>query len=400
MNVLIIGSGGREHALCWAVKKSPLLKKLYAAPGNAGMESLATCLPISVDDNAALVKAAKDHAIDFVIIGPEAPLVAGLANALRKENIPVFGPNSDAAQIEGSKGFMKDLCQKAGVPTAAYQRFTDVKAARDYAKKMGAPIVVKADGLAAGKGVTVAMTLEAALSAIDQAMVENAFGGAGSELVIEEYMEGEEGSFFALVDGAKAIPFAHAQDHKRAFDGDQGPNTGGMGAYSPAPIITPAMQERVMNEIVLPTARALNDAGTPFSGVLFAGLIFTKTGPRLIEFNARFGDPETEAMLARLDSDLLDALYKTATGRLSEVKLVFKKDSALCVVMAAEGYPGSYEKGSTIRGFDEADILPTSVVFHAGTKRGPGGEILSNGGRVLAITGWGATIEEAQTHAY
>ncbi|MBI3419933.1 MAG: phosphoribosylamine--glycine ligase [Proteobacteria bacterium] len=401
MNVLIIGSGGREHALAWAIKKSHALEKLYCAPGNAGIENLATCLPVAVDDIPGIVDAAKKHQIGLVVIGPEGPLVAGLADALRDEDIPVFGPNKNAAQIEGSKGFMKDLCASAGVPTAKYKRFTSAEEARAYVKQKGAPIVVKADGLAAGKGVTVAMTLDEAMKAIDQAMVEDVFGEAGKSVVIEEYMEGEEASFFALVDGDGAMAFAHAQDHKRAFDGDQGPNTGGMGAYSPAPIISRDMQERVMRDIIFPTARALAAAEMPFNGVLFAGLMITKTGPRLIEFNARFGDPETQAILPRLQSDLLDALYKTATGELRRVKLEWKNEAALCVVMAAKGYPGAYEKGSVIKGLQDAAAVPNAVVFHAGTRGGgPGEEIQAWGGRVLGVTGWGKTVKEAQHHAY
>jgi phosphoribosylamine--glycine ligase len=400
MNVLIIGSGGREHALAWSLKKSPLLGRLYCAPGNAGIEEVATCLPVAQDDVPGLVKAAKDNQIDFVVVGPEVPLALGVADALRKEKIPVFGPNKDAAQIEGSKGFMKDLCARAGVPTAEYKRFTDVEAARTYAQQKGAPIVIKADGLAAGKGVTVAMTMDEALAAINDAMVGGAFGAAGNELVIEEYMEGEEASFFALIDGPNVLAFTHAQDHKRAFDGDKGPNTGGMGAYSPAPIVTPDIQKKVMEQMILPTAKALNDAGMPFCGVLFAGLMITKTGPRLIEYNARFGDPETQVMLPRLKSDLLDALYKCATGKLNEVTLEWKDETALCVVMAAKGYPGTYQKGTVIKNLDKANAVPKAVVMHAGTKRNASGDITAQGGRVLGVTGFGPSITDAKTAAY
>lgn len=399
MNVLIVGSGGREHALAWAFKKSPLLSQLYCAPGNAGIAALATCLPIGTEDVKALVQAAQAHKIDFVMVGPEGPLVAGLADALREAGIPVFGPSKAAAQIEGSKGFMKDLCARAGVPTAAYARFTDVEKARAYVREQGAPIVVKTDGLAAGKGVTVAMTLEEALKAIDDAMVGGTFGAAGAELVIEEYMDGEEASFFALVDGEKAIAFAGAQDHKRAFDGDKGPNTGGMGAYSPAPVLTPALEEQTMREIILPTAKALADAGMPFCGVLFAGLMLSKTGPRLIEFNARFGDPETQCMLPRLQSDLLDALYKISIGKISEVKLHWRDSHALCVVMAANGYPGAYEKNTAIKGLEKTPPENEAVVFHAGTVN-KDGQILATGGRVLGITGFGTTLRTAQANAY
>ena len=400
MNILIIGSGGREHALAWAIKESPLCEALYCAPGNAGIADIAICLALNTEDNAAVLQAARDYKIGLAIIGPEVPLVAGLGDALRAQGIPVFGPNKNAAEIEGSKGFMKDLCQKAGVDTAEYRRFTSAEEAKKYVTQKGAPIVVKADGLAAGKGVTVAMTLDEALKAIDEAMLQNVFGSAGAEVVIEEYMEGEEASFFALIDGPNAVFFAHAQDHKRAYDGDKGPNTGGMGAYSPAPIVTQAMQDAVMEKIIRPTAKALNDSGAPFCGVLFAGLMITSKGPRLIEFNARFGDPETQCMLPRLKSDLLDALYKTATGRLNEVKLEWKNDVALCVVMAAEGYPGPYAKNTVIEGLDEAAKIPNTVVFHAGTRRGASGEILSIGGRVLGVTAWSADVKTARENAY
>jgi phosphoribosylamine---glycine ligase len=400
MNVLIIGSGGREHALAWSFKQSPLLGKLYCAPGNAGIEEAATCLPVAADDVPGLVKAAKDNKIDFVVVGPEVPLALGVADELRREKIPVFGPNKDAAQIEGSKGFMKDLCAKAGVPTAEYKRFTNVEAARAYAQQKGAPIVIKADGLAAGKGVTVAMTMDEALAAINDAMVGGAFGAAGNELVIEEYMEGEEASFFALIDGPNVLAFTHAQDHKRAYDGDKGPNTGGMGAYSPAPVVTADIQKKVMEQMILPTAKALNDAGMPFCGVLFAGLMITKNGPRLIEFNARFGDPETQVMLPRLKSDLLEALYKCATGRLNDVKLEWKNEAALCVVMAAKGYPGNYQKGTVIKNLDKANAVPKVVVLHAGTKRNASGDITAQGGRVLGVTAFGANIADAKATAY
>lgn len=399
MNVLIVGSGGREHALAWAIKKSPLLSSLFVAPGNAGIAELATCLAVEADDCAGIVAVAQENRIDFVIVGPEVPLVKGLVDALEKAGIPAFGPKAGAAQIEGSKGFMKDLCAKAGVPTAAYARFKDMEKARAYAREKGAPIVIKADGLAAGKGVTVALTAEEADRAIKEAMEDKAFGAAGAELVIEEFMEGEEASFFALVDGAYAIPFAHAQDHKRAFDGDEGPNTGGMGAYSPAPIVTPAMADEVMKKIIVPTAKALADHGTPFRGVLFAGLMLTARGPRLIEFNARFGDPETQAMLPRLASDLLEALYKTATGALKDVKLEWRDGAALCVVMAARGYPGPYKKKTLIKGLDEAGRISSTAIFHAGTVQEKG-QMLANGGRVLGVTGFGASIRAAQDNAY
>ncbi len=419
MNVLIIGSGGREHAIAWTISNSPNLTKLYAAPGNAGIAELAICLPISVEDNAAIVRAVHEHSIDFVIVGPEVPLVNGLVDELGKTGIPAFGPTAKAAQLEGSKGFMKDLCARANIPTARYARFTDIAKAKAYVEEHdknsgGAPIVIKADGLAAGKGVTVAMTKTEALQAVDDAMLHSAFGKAGTELVIEEFMEGEEASFFALADGETAIMFAHAQDHKRAFDNDEGPNTGGMGAYSPAPIVTPALQEEIMQNIILPTVKQMAKDGTPFRGVLFAGLMITKEAepiaetaeasrykivPKLIEYNARFGDPETQAMLPRLKSDFLDVLYKTATGKLKDVKLDWHDSAALCVVMAAKGYPGNYKKNTVIKGLDKAADLPNVVVFHAGTLNN-NGVVVANGGRVLGVTGFSQNLKQAQHYAY
>ncbi len=399
MNVLVVGSGGREHALCWAIAKSPKLGKLFAAPGNAGMAQIATCLNVAADNTQGIVDACRANKIDFVMVGPEGPLVAGLADALTKAGIKVFGPHAAAAQLEGSKGFMKDVCKLAGVPTAAYARFNNHAEAIAYIQKNGAPIVVKADGLAAGKGVTVAMTMDDAIKAVDDAMLAKTFGDAGAEVVIEEYMDGEEASFFALVDGEKAIAFASAQDHKRAFDGDKGPNTGGMGAYSPAPVMTEEMNARVMNEIVLPTARYMARQGTPFRGILFAGLMITKTGPRLIEYNVRFGDPETEAMLPRLKSDLLEVLVATAEGKLETVKLEWLPQAVVTVVMAANGYPGNYVKNTVINGLDAAAKIPAATVFHAGTVA-KDGQVIATGGRVLAVTGFGADVKTAQGNAY
>ncbi len=400
MKVLIIGSGGREHALCWAFAQSPLCSKLFCAPGNPGIESVATCLPIKVEATAEIVNACKTFGIDFVMIGPEVPLALGLADALRAEGLVCFGPSKAAAQLEASKGFMKDLCKKNGIPTAAYERFSDPEKAKAYVKTQGAPIVIKADGLAAGKGVTLAQTVEEACAAIDETMTGGAFGEAGAEIVVEEFMVGEEASFFALCDGKSALYFASAQDHKAVYDGDKGPNTGGMGAYSPAAIIDATMQERVMREIILPTVKGMEDNGTPFTGILFAGLMITATGPRLIEYNCRFGDPETQAMLPRLKSDLLAALYATAKGMLDAIELHWQDKAALCVVMAANGYPASYEKGSVIGSLDKAAKMQDSIVFHAGTARNDKGEITANGGRVLGVTGWAASITEAQKKAY
>lgn len=403
MKVLVIGSGGREHALCWAFAQSPLCEKLFCAPGSPGIESVATCLPIKVEENAKIVAACKEHDIDFVMIGPEIPLANGLADDLRAADICCFGPSKAAAQLEASKGFMKDLCKKYNIPTAAYERFKDPQKAKDYVKaqveaKGGAPIVIKADGLAAGKGVTIAQTLDEAFAAIDDAMIGGAFGAAGAEIVVEEFMTGEEASFFALCDGKDALYFASAQDHKAVYDGDKGPNTGGMGAYSPAPNVDDAMRDRVMKEIIYPTVKGMQAEGCPFTGIFFAGLMITKDGPKLIEYNCRFGDPETQAMLPRLKSDLLAALYATARGLLSGIELHWHDSAALCVVMAAKGYPGTYQKGTVID-LSEANI-DGGIVFHAGTARNDKGELTANGGRVLGVTGWAADIIQAQKKAY
>lgn len=400
MKVLVVGSGGREHALCWSFAKSPLCSKLYCAPGNPGIAEMAECLPIKADQIDDLVSAAKDFDIDFVMIGPEGPLTLGLADQLREAGIPCFGPSKAAAQLEGSKGFMKDLCKRAGIPTAAYERFADAEKAKAYVQEKGAPIVIKADGLAAGKGVTIAQTIEEANEAIDAAMIGKAFGDAGSEIVIEEFMVGEEASFFALTDGNTAIPFTSAQDHKAVYDGDKGPNTGGMGAYSPTAIVDEAMSERIMREIVNPTVTAMKEAGTPFTGILFAGLMITKDGPKLIEYNARFGDPETQAMLPRLKTDLLALLFAVSKGVMNGFTMNWYDDACLCVVMAAQGYPGDYQKGTVIRGLEDASKVEGGVVFHAGTARNETGEIVAAGGRVLGVTGWAPTIKEAQAKAY
>ena len=400
MKVLVIGSGGREHALCRSLAASPLCSKLFCAPGNAGIAELAECWPIAVEKMTEIVTACKNNLIEFVVIGPEVPLSLGLADALRAEKIPCFGPNKLAAEIESSKGFMKDLAAKAGVPTAAYARFTDLEAAKNYVQAQGAPIGVKADGLAAGKGVTVAQTQEEALAAIEDCLANNVFGAAGASVVIEEYMEGEEVSFFALCDGETSKFFATAQDHKAVYDGDKGPNTGGMGAYSPAPIVDAAMQERIMAEIVEPTVQEMRKMGRPFTGVLFAGLMMTKAGPKLIEYNARFGDPETEVILLRLKSDLLALLFSTAKGMLDAVDIKWHDRAALCVVMAANGYPGTYQKNTVIQGIDAANRIPDAVVFHAGTARHASGDVIANGGRVLVVAGTAETITAAQAKAY
>ena len=399
MRILVVGSGGREHALCWAIGASPLCDKLYCAPGNAGIAQEAECVPIAADDIDGLVRFARDNAIDFVVVGPEAPLVLGLVDRLEEAGIKAFGPSQAAAALEGSKGFMKDLCARHGIPTAAYGRFHEREAARAYIRKQGAPIVVKADGLAAGKGVVVAMTVDEALEAVDAAMVENRFGIAGTEIVIEEYMEGEEASFFALSDGVNVLPLGAAQDHKRVGDGDTGPNTGGMGAYSPPPIVTPALADQVMETIIRPTVAGMAKEGTPFKGVLFAGLMITKQGPKLLEYNVRFGDPECQVLMPRLMSDLLPALIAARDGALKNFTLRWHDKAALCVVMAAKGYPGDYVKGTAIKGLDAAGKLPGVAVFHAGTKA-EGGRVLAHGGRVLGVTATAKTIAEARNLAY
>jgi phosphoribosylamine---glycine ligase len=398
MNVLLIGGGGREHALAWKLKQSPRLDRLYCAPGNAGICSIAECVELDVAVHDAVVRFCQDKDIGLVVIGPEAPLVAGLADALEASGLKVFGPSHAAAQLEGSKGFTKDLAAEYGIPTAAYRRFSDGAAAKDYVATLSAPIVVKADGLAAGKGVVIAQSRADADAAID-ACFSGEFGDAGNEVVIEEFLTGEEASFFALVDGETTMPLATAQDHKRAYDNDAGPNTGGMGAYSPAPIMTPALCARVMEEIIEPTVRAMTARGTPFKGVLYAGLMVADGAPKLIEYNVRFGDPEAQVLMMRLKSDLLPALLAVAEGRLAGVILDWYEEPALCVVMATKGYPGAYDKGSEIRGLDAAGADPKVEIFHAGTKRDDE-RILADGGRVLGVTARGGTIAEARTLAY
>jgi len=401
MKVLVVGGGGREHALCWTIAASPLCHKLYCAPGNAGIAVEAECVAIAAEDIASLLAFVQKEAIDYVVVGPEAPLVAGLVDRLAEIGVKAFGPSAKAAQLEGSKGFTKDICAKYGIPTAAYARFTEAAAAKEYVRREGAPIVVKADGLAAGKGVTVAMTEDEALAAIDEAMADGAFGAAGAELVIEAFLEGEEASFFALVDGETALPLVTAQDHKRAYDGDEGPNTGGMGAYSPAPVMTQALIDRTMSQIIAPTVAAMKAEGCPFKGVLYAGLMITKKGPELIEYNVRFGDPECQVVMMRLMSDLLPALIASTDGVLSSFDLRWYEEPALTVVIAAKGYPGSYEKGSVIRRLSDAAGNSDDVkIFHAGTKTGSDGEVLANGGRVLNVTAMAPTIKEAQERAY
>ena len=399
MRVLVVGSGGREHALCWAIAASPLCDALYCAPGNAGIAAEATCVAIRADDVAGLVRFARDERIDLVVIGPEAPLVLGLVDRLTEAGIRAFGPTAAAAALEGSKAFMKDLCARYGIPTADYGVFDNALAAKDYVRTHGAPIVVKADGLAAGKGVVVAQSVAEANAAIDAALVEGRFGTAGARVVVEEFLQGEEASFHALVDGETVLPLASAQDHKRALDGDKGPNTGGMGAYSPAPIVTPAMQELVLDRIAVPLVRAMAAEGRPFKGVLYAGLMIGSDGPKLLEINARFGDPECQVLMPRLKSDILPALVAACDGELRHFDLRWTEEPALCVVLAARGYPGSYSTGTEIRSVEQAAALDDVAIFHAGTAR-ENGRLVASGGRVLGVTALGRDIAAAQTRAY
>jgi phosphoribosylamine---glycine ligase len=398
MNILLLGSGGREHALAWKIAASPLAEKLYCAPGNAGIARECELVPLDMADHAAVIAFCRAQSIGLVVVGPEAPLCAGIVDDLAAAGIKAFGPSKAAAQLEGSKGFTKDLCRANNIPTAAYERFTAAAPAKAYVRAQGAPIVVKADGLAAGKGVIVAQTVAEAEAAIEM-MFGGELGEAGAEVVVEEFLSGEEASFFALCDGETAVPLAAAQDHKRVFDGDQGPNTGGMGAYSPAPVMTPEMVRRTMDEIVLPTVRAMKAMGAPYKGVLFAGLMITDSEPKLIEYNVRFGDPECQVLMLRLMSDLVPALLASCDGMLKNFDLRWHADAALTVVMAAKGYPGSYEKGSPIEGLDAAAQIDGVEIFHAGTKA-VGGRILANGGRVLNVCALGTTVAQAQARAY
>ena len=398
MNILLLGSGGREHALAWKIAASPLTDKLYCAPGNAGIAREAECVALDPADHAAVIAFAHEKKIDLVVVGPEAPLCAGIVDDLEAVGIKAFGPNKWAARLEGSKGFTKDLCKANNIPTADYRRFKQAEPAKEYVRAKGAPIVVKADGLAAGKGVVVAASGEEAEAAIDM-MFGGGLGTPAWEIVIEDCLVGEEASFFALCDGETAIPLASAQDHKRVGDGDTGPNTGGMGAYSPAPVMTREMEKRVMDEIVMPTVHALKAMGAPYKGVLFAGLMITKDGPKLIEYNVRFGDPETQVLMLRLTSDLVPALLAARDGQLKNFDLRWSNDAALTVVMAAKGYPGSYAKGSVIEGLDAAAQIEGVEIFHAGT-RADNGRVLANGGRVLNVSARGNTVREAQARAY
>ncbi|MEL6946112.1 MAG: phosphoribosylamine--glycine ligase [Pseudomonadota bacterium] len=401
MNILVIGSGGREHALCWKLAASKGVENLYVTPGNGGMGRVATCLALDAADHGAVIRFCQDHGIDLVVVGPEAPLVAGLCDDLRAAKITAFGPSGAAARLEGSKAFTKALCDRMAIPTAAYGHFTDADSARAYAidqseKSGGAPLVVKADGLAAGKGVTVAQTLDTALAAIDDCFA-GSFGEAGAEVVIEECLVGEEVSMFFLCDGSTAVPFGTAQDHKRVGDGETGPNTGGMGAYSPAPLVDNALAERVQKEIVDPTIEGMAAFGAPFQGVLYAGLMITDDGPKLIEYNVRFGDPECQVLMMRLDGDLATLMMAAASGALKAEDVTWSSDVALTVVLASQGYPGAYASGTVIKGLPDTEA--GGYIFHAGTRL-EDGTLLATGGRVLNVTALGRTVQEAQQAAY
>ncbi|WP_120502610.1 phosphoribosylamine--glycine ligase [Roseovarius sp. EL26] len=398
MNILILGSGGREHALAWAVMQNPKCDKLIVAPGNAGMAQIAECAALDINDGAAVATFCSENAIDFVIVGPEAPLAAGVADRLREAGILTFGPSKAAAQLEASKNFTKEICDAANAPTAGYAHFTDAEAAKTYIRAQGAPIVVKADGLAAGKGVIVAETEEQALDAIDD-MFGGTFGGAGAEVVIEEFMEGEEASLFVLVDGEDVLAIGTAQDHKRVGEGDTGPNTGGMGAYSPAPVLSAEIEAKAMAEIVKPTMQAMAARGMPYQGVLYAGLMIKDGQPRLVEYNVRFGDPECQVLMMRLGAQVLDLLQAAAEGRLNDAQVNWADDHAVTVVLAANGYPGSYEKGSVINGLATCPEDSKNMVFHAGTAQRDS-QIIATGGRVLNVTARGTNLQEARDRAY
>lgn len=399
MNILVIGSGGREHTLAWKLAQSPLATKLYAVPGNPGMAEVATCIPgVDICDNAALVKLAQDKAIDLVVVGPEVPLTNGVVDAMNAAGIKAFGPTKLAAELEGSKSFSKNLMKKYGIPTAKYEVFTDADEARAYVEKEGAPIVIKADGLAAGKGVIVAMTKEEALEAVHEIMDDAAFGKAGSRVVIEEFMDGEEASLLAFTDGRTIVPMVSSQDHKRAYDGDKGPNTGGMGTYAPAPVMTKELVAEATEKILKPVIAAMAKEGRPYKGCLYAGLMITDEGPKVVEFNARFGDPETQVVLPLLESDLVEIMLACVDGTLSDLDIKWSDGAAVCVVMASGGYPKSYQKGFAIDGLEKAKAADT-LVFHAGTAE-KDGAVVTNGGRVLGVVAKAPTVKEAVDKAY
>jgi phosphoribosylamine---glycine ligase len=398
MHILLLGSGGREHALAWKIAASPLVTKLWCAPGNAGIAHEAECVPLDVANHEAVIAFCKQHAVELVVVGPETPLAAGIVDDLAAAGIKAFGPSKQAARLEGSKGFTKDLCAEFNIPTGAYRRFDNHADALSYVRATGAPIVVKADGLAAGKGVVVAKTLREAEDALAM-MFAGGFGSAGAEVVIEEFLEGREVSFFALCDGETALPLASAQDHKRVFDHDSGPNTGGMGAYSPTPFVTPEIHDQIMSRIIVPTVAGMKARGTPFRGVLYAGVMLTDAGPKLFEYNVRFGDPECQVLMLRMMSDIVPAFLAACDGELKHFNLRWYQDAAITVVMAAKGYPGDYRKGTRIDGLDEAAKIEGVEIFHAGTIA-KDGAILANGGRVLNVCALGKTVTEAQARAY
>ncbi|MGQ0526812.1 MAG: phosphoribosylamine--glycine ligase [Alphaproteobacteria bacterium] len=402
MNILLIGSGGREHALAWALKKSKNLSALYCAPGNPGIEQVAECVNIAADAHNALIKFAKEKNIDLVFIGPEAPLVDGLADTMKMAGLKVFGPSAKAAQLEGSKGFMKDFCARHKIPTAAYGRFKKIEDTEKFIHAQTLPIVIKTDGLAAGKGVIICPTYNAALVEARAMLSGASFGKAGTEIVVEKFLDGEELSYFALSDGKTMLPFGSAQDHKRAFNGDKGPNTGGMGAYSPAHLMTPELEQKILKRLIQPTIDGMAKDGNPFTGVLFAGIMVVKSEPFLIEYNIRFGDPECQALMMRLESNLAEILLAGAEGTLEKIKdkVKWSDDTALCVIMAANGYPGAYTKNTRIKNLDEADRVENVTIFHAGTSRNSAGHLIATGGRVLGVTAHGSSARTAQTQAY
>lgn len=397
--MLVIGGGGREHAIVWKLAASPLVKKIYTAPGNPGTAAHGENVPIAVDDIAGLVDFAKREAVDLTVVGPELPLTLGVADAFRAEGLRIFGPTKAAAALEGSKAFSKALMTKYGLPTARYREFTDPDEALRYAEGAGGPVVIKADGLAAGKGVLICSTVDEMIVAVDSLMKKKVFGEAGERVIVEDFLVGEEASFIAVTDGRCVVPLAPSQDHKAIYDGDEGPNTGGMGAYSPAPVVTAELEREIMERIMVPAVRAMEEEGRPYSGVLYAGLMMTDEGPMLLEFNCRFGDPEAQPLMARLEDDLAELLMACAEGGLEERTLSWSEKTAVCVVMASEGYPGEYEKGKPISGLEEAAAMEDVVVFHAGTAE-EDGRIVTAGGRVLGVTGLGADTKEAIEHTY
>ncbi len=399
MKVLVIGGGGREHALVWKIAQSPAVKKIFCAPGNAGIAKQAECLPIPAEDVQSLLHWAEKEKVDLAIVGPEAPLTLGIVDAFEARGLRIFGPSRRAAEIEGSKAFAKDLMEKYSVPAGESRTFEDYEAANRYVQERGAPIVIKADGLAAGKGVILCQKLEEAQAALDQIMVKRAFGGAGNRVVVEEFLSGEEASFLAFTDGETVLPLPTSQDHKPVFDNDRGPNTGGMGAYSPAPVVNEKVHREVMEKIMIPTVRGMAQEGRSYRGVLYAGLMIQDEKPKVLEFNARFGDPETQPLLMRMKSDLVPVLEATIEGRLSKLKVQWDERPSVCVVMASGGYPGSYERGKVISGLEEAAQVPDAFVFHAGTAF-QGGKVVTSGGRVLGVTAIGKGIREAIAKAY